>query len=537
MKVKVAAAQFEPRLFRKEENMAALLGLAGEAASAAGPGGLVVLPEMATTGYVFRGREEIAPYVEPVPGPTTAVFGRLARERRVALVLGLPEVDPATGAYYNSAVLLGPDGKLAGVYRKTHSFHNDTRWAAEGDLGLPIFTGPWPGPLGLLVCMDAGFFETARVMALAGARILALAANWLRTSPSPEWRARAAENGVFLVAANRWGEERGVRFGGGSCVVGPRGEVLAEKDRGDCVVVAEIELDHGGSVSTGPEFGGLVRRRPDLYHDLVRHPYLWPERYLFGELGSGRFWLGAVRAGPGLGLPGGGYREREGLAFDLSPEACGGEVGRLLTLPPLSNRAGLEGVLRVAAERELYAGVAVPPGEEVVLVGPGGVVGRYSSPHRPAERAGDRAAVASAGPAGAAGTAFPVFDLPFARVGLAHPLDLLLPETPRILAKNGADVILASGSWPESLDDLAFLWAERAETNDLWLAVTTGRTAGVFAAGTGPGGSPDRGVAVGPPGLPGLLVEAGPGTVSRRKERVRRLRPELYLPLTSPAAG
>lgn len=527
--MKVAAVQFEPTLFRKAEDTAALLRLAGEAAAATGPGGLVVLPEMATTGYVFRGREEIAPYVEPIPGPTTRVLGRLARERGVTLVVGLPEVEPATGAYYNSAALIGPDGEVAGVYRKTHSFHCDTLWAAEGNLGLPVFRGEWPGPLGLFICMDAGFFETARVLAVGGARVLAFPTNWLRAAPSPEWRARAAENGVYLVAADRWGSERGTRFAGGSCVIGPRGQVLAQRDRGDGVVVAEIDLaaDAGGAEPAataatatpdgaglgGPTFGGLVHRRPELYHDLLRHSNLWPDRFIFPDLGVGLSWLAAASGAAG------------GVANRLpAPKEPMAELaGRVCVLPPMapgSGTTGLAATIETAAREGVYLAAAVGPRGEVVLAGPNGLVGRYASPHVPTDAARTGSAEGA--------DPFRVFDLPFARVGLLYTLDLLVPEATRILAKLGADVVLASGPWPDDLDDLRFLWAERAESNDIFLTVATDRGGGVFRGG-------DK--AASAPVDEWLLVEAGPWTYTRRKDTIRRLRPDLYLPLVAVVAA
>lgn len=557
--VRVAAVQFEPTLFRKAENTAALLRLAAEAAERVstplqpGPAGLVVLPEMATTGYTYQTREEIAPFVEPVPGPTTRVFARLARDKRVALVVGFPEVDSETNLYYNSAVLIGPDGELAGVYRKTHSFYWDTRWAADGDLGLPVFSGEWPGPLGMLICMDAGFFEPARVMVLNGAKVIAFPANWLRTAPSPEWRARAAENGVYLVAANRWGEERGARFAGGSSVIGPRGEVLAEVARGDGVAVAEIELGEPDEPSgpddssrpadrPGPEgYRGWVRRRLDLYHSLLRHPYRWPERYNFGTLGSGRFWLGALSGtGPGLSP----------AALNNVARRLPGEPGRrILVLPHLANASTRDraGLIQAAKSSGAYFAAWLGRGEgkgEVLLLGPDGPRGRYRSPHR--------AAASGDGREAPAGQPFPVFDLPFARVGLLEPLDLLLPESTRLMAIGGADVVLASGPWPADLDDFAFLWRERAETNDIWLALSTGKSAGVLVmpSQSEAGVNQPEEVVFGEPGqcvpgpredgaglrfrVTGLWAETAPGTFSRRKDRVRRLRPELYKPLVGP---
>jgi len=514
---------------RKEENVATLLRLVEEAFESGA--GLVVLPEMATTGYVFRGRDEIAPYVEPVPGPTTRAFGHLAASAKAALVLGLAEVDPDTGAHFNSAVLIGPDGRVSGRYRKTHSFHCDTFWAAEGNLGLPVFEGAWPGPLAMQICMDACYFEPARVQALDGARVLAFPTNWLGPAPAVEWRARAAENGVFFVAANRWGEERGFTFSGGTCIIGPSGEVLAVKERGDGVVAADLDL----GLARGPDAAARpLVRRPDLYHSLLRYQYFWPRGLNYRHLGCGRFWLGAVE-GPAedflsLDEPG------ESDVFPGLP----GEVGRrVMALPPLPR---VDPLLAAARRAGAYMAAAIGrgPGEEMVLAGPEGLIGRYRSPHRtpwsprtprtprpphPDDTAHDTE------------PAFPVFDLPFARVGLLHPVELLLPEPARILSKQGADIILASGRMPGPPGP-EFFWTERTVGNDIWLALATGGRAGVFSGEPSAERADDAGRKLEgeerlSPRVVGLCGRTGWGSFSRRKDTLRRLRPGLYMSLAA----
>src|SRR5581483_6487623 len=119
---RVAAIQFEPTLGEKEQNIHQLLCLVKEAIEHNAR--LIVLPEMATTGYCWADRSEIAPYVEPVPGPTTDRFQQLATMHNCYIAVTLPEVDPATQAYYNSVALLGPEGYI-GTYRKfTRSSQN-----------------------------------------------------------------------------------------------------------------------------------------------------------------------------------------------------------------------------------------------------------------------------------------------------------------------------------------------------------------------------------------------------------------------------
>ena len=163
-----------------------------------------------------------------MPGPTTQRFAEIAADHDCWIVVGLAEVDPETGIYYNSAVLIGPEGPV-GLYRKTHAYISEPKWAKDGDLGLPVFDTPI-GRIAMTICMDACYPETARVPALAGADVICFPTNWLsEKSPSPSWMARAAENGVYLIAANRYGLERGCSS---PEVGGDRsGRVLAERPR------------------------------------------------------------------------------------------------------------------------------------------------------------------------------------------------------------------------------------------------------------------------------------------------------------------
>src|SRR5256885_139997 len=142
---RVAAIQYEPTLGEKEKNVTALLRLVEEAAQH--DARLIVLPEMATTGYCWESRSEVAPYVEPIPGPTTERFQQVAARYGSIIALGLPEVDPATDVYYNSLALLGPEGVI-GTYRKIHSYIAEPRWARDGDLGMPVWGPPDEEPWG-----------------------------------------------------------------------------------------------------------------------------------------------------------------------------------------------------------------------------------------------------------------------------------------------------------------------------------------------------------------------------------------------------
>ncbi len=451
----VAAVQFEPELGEKEANLRRLLALVEEAARRGAR--LIVTPEMATTGYCWYDREEIRPYVEPIPGPTTERFAQVARAHGCYIVVGMPEVAPETGIFYNSAALIGPEG-LVGVYRKTHSYISEPKWAKDGDLGLPVWETPL-GRLGILICMDADYFEPARLLALQGADVLCFPTNWLEEkSPSAAWMARAFENGCYLIAADRYGCERGVQFSGGSAVLDPDGAIQAMLDTGDGVVLGEVSLARAREKAFSP--GGppekLRARRPDLYDTLTLNAYLWnPLRFhgLYGHrpLPPGRrSTVAAVQLAPVPGDPSANLRAIAGAIEELPAEvelvvfpeyALTGPPGRReearrWALPgssgPVAELAGL------AARRGIYlvAGLLERVGDEIyssaVLVGPEGELARY----RKAHPIGPERAWCAPGRSRP-----PVVDLPPGRVGLLLGSDLCFPEIARALALEGCDLL------------------------------------------------------------------------------------------------
>src|SRR5713101_1986232 len=292
---RVAAIQYEPIPGEKEKNVAALLHLVQEAAQHNAR--LIVLPEMGTTGYCWESRTEIAPDVEPIPGLTTDLFQQLSAQYDCYIAISLAEVDPATDVYYNSMALIGPQG-LIGTYRKIHSYISEPRWARDGDLDMPVWETPL-GRLAGLICQDASFFEAARIPALRKADVLLFPTNWLEEKcPSSWWMARAFENGVYFIAANRYGVERGVQFSGGSCILNPDGSIQAYLDNGEGIVYGEVDLSRCRNKSWGhpteePSGNLLADRRPAEYVTLVSNTYLWePLRYhglyALGELPPGQ---------------------------------------------------------------------------------------------------------------------------------------------------------------------------------------------------------------------------------------------------------
>ncbi|MHB9057342.1 MAG: nitrilase-related carbon-nitrogen hydrolase [Bacillota bacterium] len=537
----VAAVQFEPTILDKAGNLARLAALVDEAAR--GGARLCVLPEMATTGYVFSGREEIAGLVEPVPGPTTRFFGELARRHGIHVVYGFPEVDPATDFYYNAAVLIGPNGDVLGRYRKMQSFINETVWARDGDLG-PVVIDTELGRLGLIICMDAAYFETARLEALAGADILAFPTNWLGPAPSIDWRARCLENGVYLVSADRWGFERGAQFAGGSCVIGPEGEVLGAQATGDGIVFGRVSPARARDKRLAGVGDRLAIRRPEAYHRLVINSYLWYYRHTMGGLPAGAVDVAVAQFDRPVDVPAAvtaaldavGFRE----AGSGGQRASVGSPGphRLIVFPDLTGLVPAEpipgpfsdAVGRLAAARGahiVYGAEETQGGRRyrsVVLIGPGGLIGRYRGLH------------VAPGEAWAPGDlGLPVFDLPFGRVGLLLGRDLYVPEAARCLAKGGADLICATADLARPGED--YLWEERATGNSTYVAVAN-------RVGPGPGGAvyghlvrkqagAEVHLASGRDDAAALRLDIADDSMVRQKEHLRRLQPYWYGPLVT----
>jgi predicted amidohydrolase len=269
--MQVAVAQMEPKLFEKERNLDACLERLEEAAAASAE--LLVLPECAIPGYMFASAEEALPYAEEIPGPSTAALEDACRRFDVHVVCGLLERDG--DVLRNAAVLVGPDG-LIGAYRKTHlPYLGVDRFVAPGD-ELSVWDTPL-GRIGIEICYDLRFPEVTRTLALQGADLVAHPTNFplaARIQTELITCARAAENRVYLLTANRVGKERWGEFCGWSQIVDPYGTRLAEAgETGEALLVAEIDLDKARDkdyVIPGEyELYLFGDRRPELYGALT----------------------------------------------------------------------------------------------------------------------------------------------------------------------------------------------------------------------------------------------------------------------------
>ncbi len=270
--VRATVVQSAPRLEDLEGNLARCLAHLERAAAAGSE--LVVFPECALSGYMLVDEQAARRCAEPVPGPCTDALWESCARTGLHCVVGLLEIDGAK--LHNTAVLIGPDG-LIGRYRKSHI----------ACIGVDCFTVPGNEPyavldtaigrIGLQICYDWRFPEITRVLALQGAEIIAHPTN----SPTPArelaefiTRARAAENAVFFITANRCGSERGTSFFGWSQIVDPQGRRIAEAGAEETVLTADLDLELARAKTKEPQRGGyhvhlFGDRRPELYAPLL----------------------------------------------------------------------------------------------------------------------------------------------------------------------------------------------------------------------------------------------------------------------------
>lgn len=271
--VRVAVIQIDPRLGNREQNLRAMTEAVERAAREGAE--LAVLPECALTGYVYGSLEAAMEVADPIPGPWSDRVAEIASRAGIYVIAGM--LERAGVKCFNSALLCGPEG-LIGVYRKTHTLCLGVdRFTTPGDVPYTVYDLPI-GRIGMLICYDLRFPEPARALALQGAQVIALPTNWPVSSniqPDVFTRSRAAENRVYVLAADRVGQEAGATFLGRSQIVTPAGEVVQEAPRDQAAILfADIDLTEADrkrvvEVPGEHEMDCWNDRRPDLYGPLV----------------------------------------------------------------------------------------------------------------------------------------------------------------------------------------------------------------------------------------------------------------------------
>ena len=272
--ITIALAQIDIAFADRERNLARMIQVLEDTAAKGAK--LTVFPEAALTGYCFDSLDEARPHAEPIPGPSTKRLTSVCRELGVSVIYGLLEADG--DRVFNACALVGPDG-VVGSYRKIHlPFLGVDRFTTPGDRPFAIHEAAGMR-IGMHICYDGGFPESARVMALLGADLLVLPTNW---PPGSECTAgyavntRAMENNVYYAACNRVGVERGFRFIGLSKICDPSGRPLAESSSDhEEILYAEIDVEKARQkrivrVPKLHEIDRIRDRRPEMYGEIVR---------------------------------------------------------------------------------------------------------------------------------------------------------------------------------------------------------------------------------------------------------------------------
>ena len=259
--MRCAVVQFDPRFGEVERNLRRVEDLIDGVEA-----DVVVLPELFQTGYLFTRREELPRLAEPVDGATYERVASWARDLDCAIAYGFAEASPQ--GCFNSAMIVGPEGPLT-HYRKIHLFDREKLWFEAGDLPFPVveFRGT---RLGLMVCFDWRFPESAQSLAFQGADLIVHPSNLVLPWCPDAMITRALENNVFIATSDRWGVEARdgleLRFIGRSQIVGPRGQRLASLgEEEDGVLLEEFDpvIARDKQVTEHNHLYG--DRRPDLY--------------------------------------------------------------------------------------------------------------------------------------------------------------------------------------------------------------------------------------------------------------------------------
>ena len=393
-----------------QENLQTLLELNKNAAESGAK--VIVNTETGLSGYGFDSRPEISHLVREENSSAVKAFAALAKDYQVYLALGLAEKDADTGLYFNSVLLLGPEGEIVARHRKISA---ESKWAAAGGPGQADYCDtPW-GRVGLLICSESYFSILPRTMALKDIDLLLLPANWPNGGIDTRvlWQARALENGFFLAGCNRAGKDRKLDFQEAySCVFGPDGkEYLARASSESKVYLVDLPL-YQGKLDQGIRKQRLKTRRPEAYH------YLAADLSSIGDL-SGLF---------NLPDPGGltvrclSLSEKQDISLSDIKERLEVNASNLPEIWLLSrglSPADLKN-LSVSSGKAVFCPDPDSP-DKLWFASEGECLGLDPDRAEPL-----------------------VLDYGPARLGLARGEDLLHPEMAECFAKRGCDLVLAS---------------------------------------------------------------------------------------------
>lgn len=464
---------------------------------------LVVLPECMNSGYLFDSADHCLQIAERLDGTFCKAISALCQKHGIYIATGFTEKGN-DGKAYNSALLFDRQGTLICHYQKQFLATHDQNWFEVGVKGNPVVDTDL-GRIGLLICFDGRIPEIARSLSTQGAEIILDMANFFAMDQAEMWvPARALENGVWIVAATKSGVERSIYYPGGSMIVSPRGEIHAQVPY-DTHGVASTLIDLNDPASSQWPFGGhkMEDRRPETYRlllqkadttplgPLLRHPLI-PE--------DSTVKIAAIQAH---------VDEAHTIEDALAMVEYAALLGVKILALPLHFSAGhwnpspedalhtakasAEITTRLARLCKQHDALVVFPtiGEEhgryfaeSLLIGPAGILGRQRQVHT-APRT-----TSWANPT-ARDNDFHVFDTQHGRIGMLLDYDGMFPESSRVMALKGVEIIIWSSAW-EHPAQRQLLAVPKAEDNRVYVACVNRADAPCH------GGS----LVIGPNGLP-----------------------------------
>lgn len=440
---------------------------------------LIVFPECMNTGYLFDSVAHCRQLAEPVDGLFCQALAALCRQYQVYIASGITELGD-DGKIYNSGVLFDPTGALICHYQKQFLATHDQNWFDVGVKGNP-WVDTELGRLGLLICFDGRIPEIARCLAAQKVDVVIDMANFFAMDQAEMWvPARAYENGSWYVAATKSGVERSIYYPGGSMIVDPQGRVHAQIPY-DTHGVTTTRITVGAGDEKQWQFGGdkIADRRPEAY-SLINQPFAsTPLAALLGEAlvpEQSTVKLAAVQAhvseqhslDDALAMI--EHAALLGINVMVLPGEFAAPHWRLTAAQAGQLAADSAGVIeRITALCQRYTTIVALPTiseqreqllPEMVLIGPQGVIGRQVQVHaNPKTR----------GWAGVVEAGFSVFDTAFGRIGLLNDYDGMFPESCRVLALLGAEIILWSCAWQHA-NQRNLLAVTKAEDNRVFIA-------------------------------------------------------------------
>jgi predicted amidohydrolase len=388
-------------------------------------------------------------------------------------------LDAPDGGFSNGAALFGRDGSLTGRYDKSFLWHFDSRWFAAGD-AFPVFETDF-GRVGMLVCADGRLPEIARSLALNGAQIILDLTAWVSSGRHVEdldtiqrdylMPVRAAENGVWIACADKFGiEAESIVYCGRSCVIDPRGAIVAELGPDDdATLVYDVPV-----ADAAPP----IMRRPEQYETLTQPTESLPIVRTLDEpmiMSENDRRIAVVQ----VALPLTGPEFLELARRHTERQAL--QDADIVVFPATPSRyraayehdAVLAGVRRIAADTGVCVAFTVSEGDAgsgrraMYLVGPKGVIAQHHQTHKPP---GSRFEAMPLGDEPCA-----VVNTPVGRVGMMLAAEGFVPEVARSLMLRGAEIILWAGDDP--VVAMRPFARARAEENRVYVACAAAPTA------------------------------------------------------------